>query len=248
MAPFILTRQVVRIAMGQVFPGNSLSIGDAALSLSGALTLRNVALWDTGAQRPLVAVREVDAAFNWAELVSRRIRKIDVRGVTVYAGADIKSQIGLLDLYYQRFRPNQPSKSNSRPLWIDALNVQGNIQAELVNSIVLANTDWPLTLQMTMSGDRMEPSRQFRVAIGETRGLPEKIQAPAVVANTRLRSAGSRRDTAGGRGNASDCAPSHSEAGGHCDRSRGPASLCGRASVATSRSNRDASPDPLSFG
>ena len=26
-----------------------------------------------------------------------------------------------------------------------------------------------------MSGDRMDPSRQFRVAIGETRQLPEQV-------------------------------------------------------------------------
>ncbi len=182
VAPLVFTTHLVRIAVMRIFPGNTLSVGDAALSLSGALTLRDVALGETVAQRPLVAIREVDAAFDWGELVSRRIRKIEARGVTVYVGSG--SQIGLLDLLYERSRSNPASRSNSRPLWIDALDVQGKIQAEPVKDIVPANTDWPLTLQMTMSGDRMEPSRQFRVAIGETRRLREKIlKEPSVAAD-----------------------------------------------------------------
>jgi hypothetical protein len=184
VAPLVLTTQLVRIAVMRSFPGNTLSVGHAALSLSGALTLRDVALSETVGQRPLVAIREVEAAFDWRELVSRRIRKIEARGVTLYAGTGSRSQIGLLDLLYERSRSNPAASSNNRPLWIDALNVQGKIQAEPVKDIVLANTDWPLTLQMTMSGDRMEPSRQFRVAIGETRRLREKIpKEPSVAAD-----------------------------------------------------------------
>ena len=184
VAPLVLTTQLVRIAAMRIFPDNTLSVGDAALSLSGALTLRDVALRETVAQRPLVAIREVNAAFDWEELVSRRIRKIEARGVTVYAGTGSRSRIGLLALLYERSRSNPRAKSNSRPLWIDALDVQGKIQAEPVKGIVPANTDWPLTLQMTMSGDRMEPSRQFRLAIGETRRLREKIlKEPSVAAD-----------------------------------------------------------------
>jgi hypothetical protein len=100
VVPLVLTTQLVRIAVMRIFPCNTVSVGDAALSLSGALILRDVALGETVAQRPLVAIREVDAAFDWEELVSRRIRKIEVRGVTVYAGTGSRSQIGLLDLLY----------------------------------------------------------------------------------------------------------------------------------------------------
>jgi hypothetical protein len=184
VVPLVLTTQLVRIAVMRIFPGNTVSVGDAALSLSGALILRDVALGETVAQRPLVAIREVDAAFDWEELVSRRIRKIEVRGVTVYAGTGSRSQIGLLDLLYERSRSNPPARSNGKPLWIDALSVQGKIQAEPVKDLVLAKIDWPLTLQITMSGDRMEPSRQFRVAIGDTRRLREKIiREPSVAAD-----------------------------------------------------------------
>jgi hypothetical protein len=35
-----------------------------------------------------------------------------------------------------------------------------------MRGFVSANADWPLALHMTMSGDRMDPSRQFRMAIG----------------------------------------------------------------------------------
>jgi hypothetical protein len=50
-----------------------------------------------------------------------------------------------------------------------------------MKGLVSASTDWPLALDMTMSGNRMDPSRQFRVAIGETWQLPEEIpERPSV--------------------------------------------------------------------
>jgi hypothetical protein len=42
MAPFLLTRQLVCLALGQVFPASYLSVGSAVLSLSGTLVLHDL--------------------------------------------------------------------------------------------------------------------------------------------------------------------------------------------------------------
>ena len=186
MAPFLLTTQLVRLALGQVFPASHLSVGSAALSLSGTLVLHDLVLHDTGelAQQPMVTARKVDAAFGWAELLSRQIRRIHANGVTVYARPNGPSQLSLLDLFFERF-PSGPAADSLRgmlPIWIDTLLVQGMIHLAPMRGFVSASADWPLALHMTMSGDRMDPSRQFRMAIGETRQLPEKIPATPFVA------------------------------------------------------------------
>lgn len=188
VAPFLLTTQLVRLALGQVFSANSPSVGSAALSPSGALVLHDLMLHDTGAlaQQPLITVREIDAAFGWAELLSRRIRRIHVEDVTVYARSNGPSQLSLLDLFFDRSQSGPPAESNrgTLPLGIDMLDVQGLIHLEPVRGFVSANADWPLALQMTMSGDRLALSRQFRVTIGEVRQLPEKIPEKPSVAVT----------------------------------------------------------------
>jgi hypothetical protein len=179
MAPFLLTTQLVRLALGQVFPASRLSVGSAALYPSGTLVLHDLVLYDTGAlaQQPLVTVREVDAAFGWAEVLSRRIRRIHADGVTVYARPHGPSQLSLLDLLFER-SPSGPaaeSKRGAPPIWIDTLDVQGMIHLEPIKGFVSASADWPLALQITMSGNSMDPSRQFRAAIGETRQLPNEL-------------------------------------------------------------------------
>jgi hypothetical protein len=188
MAPFLLTTQLVRLALGQVFPASRLSVGSAALNPSGTLVLHDLVLHDTGAlaQQPLVTAREVDAAFGWAALLSRQIRRIHANGVTLYARPNGPSQLSLLDLFFERSQSGPPAESNrgTLPIWIDTLNVQGTLHMEPIKGFVSASADWPLALQMTMSGDRMDPSGQFRVAIGETRQLPEEITEEASVAAT----------------------------------------------------------------
>jgi len=194
VAPFLLTTQLVIFTLGQVFPANSPSVGSAALSSSGTLVLRDLALHDTGAlaQQPLVTVRELGATFGWAELLSRQIRRIHVEDVTVYARSNGPSQLSLLGLFFERSQPGPPaeSKRGTLPLGIDMLDVQGMIHLEPVRGFVSAHADWPLALQMTMSGDRMAPSWQFCVAIGEARQLPEKIpEKPSVAATDSAPSA-----------------------------------------------------------
>ncbi|MGH8056660.1 MAG: hypothetical protein ACREOH_05410, partial [Candidatus Entotheonellia bacterium] len=178
-APFLLTTQLVGLALWQVLPANSPRVGSATLSPSGTLILRDLVLHDTGAlaQQPLVMVREVEAAFNWAELLARRIRRIQVEDVTLYARTNGASQLSLLDLLFERFPSGPPEKSTegTPPLWIDTLSVRGMLHLEPAGGFVPASTDWPLALQLTTSGDRLDPSRQFRLAIGDTRQLPEQI-------------------------------------------------------------------------
>src|SRR5713101_3569959 len=186
MAPFLLTTQLVRLVLEQVFPANSPSVGSAALSPSGTLVLHDLALHDTGAlaQQPLVTAREVDAAFGWAELLSRQIRRIHVEDVTVYARSNGPSQLSLLDLFFERSQSGAPAESHrgTLPLGISTLAVQGVIHLEPVGGFVSAKADWPLALHMTMSSDRLAPARQFRVTIGDVRRLPEKIPEKPPVA------------------------------------------------------------------
>jgi hypothetical protein len=188
VAPFFLTTQLVRFALGQVFPANSPSVSSATLSPSGALILHDLVLHDTGAlaQQPLITFNEIEATFGWAELLSRQIRRIHVEDVTVYARSNGPSQLSLLDLFFRRSPSGPPAESNrgALPLGIDTLDVQGMIHLEPVRGFVSANAAWPLALQMTMSGDRLAPSRQFRVAIGEVRQLPEKTPEKPSVAVT----------------------------------------------------------------
>jgi hypothetical protein len=144
------------------------------------------------ARQPLITVREIDATFGWAELLSRRIRQIHVEDVTVYARSNGPSQLSLLDLFFERSQPGPPRGSNrgALPLGIDMLDVQGIIHLEPVRGFVPAHADWPLALHMTMSGNRMGSSRQFRVAIGEVRQLPENIpEKPSVAATEPASSA-----------------------------------------------------------
>ncbi len=164
VAPFLLTTQLVRFALGQVFPANRPSVGSAALSPSGTLILHDLVLHDTGAlaQQPLVTVRELGATFGWAELLSRQIRRVHVEDVTVYARSNGPSQLSLLDLFFARSQPGAPAESNrgTLPLGISTLAVQGLIHLEPVGGFVSAKADWPLALHMTMSSDRLAPARR----------------------------------------------------------------------------------------
>ncbi|HEX9868372.1 MAG TPA: hypothetical protein VGC99_07205 [Candidatus Tectomicrobia bacterium] len=186
MVPFLLTTPLVRLALGQVFPAGRLSVGRAALYPSGTLVLHDLVLHDPAAlaQQPLVTVRQVDAAFGWAAVFSRQIRRIHADGVIVYARPNSPSPLGLLDLLFERSTSSPPTESTrgTLPIWIDTLNVQGSIHLEPIKGFVSARADWPLALHMTMSGDRMDPSRQFRIAIGETLQVPEEIPEKTAVA------------------------------------------------------------------
>ena len=187
-ATFLRTTQLVRLALGLVLPANSSSVGSAALGPSGTLVLRDLVLYDSGAlaQQPLITAGEVDVAFGWAELLSGQIRRFDAREVTVYARSNGPSQLSLLDLFFQQSQSGLPAVSNRGvlPLRIDTIKVQGVVHLELLGGFMPARADWPLALQITMSDDRTDPTRQFRLAIGEVRTLPEKIPEQPPVAAT----------------------------------------------------------------
>ncbi|HEV8717108.1 MAG TPA: hypothetical protein VGX03_30345 [Candidatus Binatia bacterium] len=184
--PFLLTTQLVRLVLGQVLPANNPSVGSAALSLSGTLVVHDLALHDAGsvAPQPLLTVREIEWAFGWTELLSRRIRRIHAEDVTVYVRPDGPTPLSLLAPFFQRSQSGSPAKSNrgSLPLWIDTLNVQGRVHTESAKGFVSANADLPLALQLTMSGGRRDSSMQFRVSIGDVRQLPEKMPEKSTTA------------------------------------------------------------------
>src|SRR5262249_21232595 len=76
------------------------------------------------------------------------------------------------------------------PLWIDTLQVKGTIHSETIRGLVSATADWPLMMQMTMSGGRLEPMQRLHIAIGDGRQLPEKIEEkPAGGASKSVRRA-----------------------------------------------------------
>lgn len=173
-APFLLTTQLVRLALRQIFPVNSPTVGSAALSPSGTLVVRDLVLHDTAglAQQPLITAREVDAAFGWTELLARQLRRIRIEGVTVYARRKGPSQISLLDLI-----PRE-SKPRAKPLWIGTLEIRGAVHSEPIAGFARTETDWPLSFQMITSGGPAG-SRQFKVAIGDARRLGGNASKPS---------------------------------------------------------------------
>ena len=186
-APFLLTTRLVNLALAQVFPANRPSVGSATLSLAGTLVLRDLLLHDTGpfARQPLVMAREIDAVFDWRELLSRQIRRIRAENVIVYARSNGPSQLSLLDLLFELSKPRSSAASSrgSRPLWVGTLDVQGVVHLEAVRRFAPANSDLPMGLRMSMSGKREQPSRHFLVVIGEVRQMTDEIpEKPRVIA------------------------------------------------------------------
>jgi hypothetical protein len=179
LTPFLLTTPLARLALRQIFPAHTPSIGSAALSPWGALVLRDLALHDTGvlAQQPLITASEVRAEFRWVELLSLRIRRVSAPDVIVYARSNGPLQLSLLPLVF-RSSPDSPLAEfgyGAVSLQIDTLTVQGLVRVESVRGLTSTNANLPLALDMTVSGDRMAPARQFRLTVGETQSWPGKI-------------------------------------------------------------------------
>jgi len=187
LAPFLLTTPLARLMLRQVFPAHTPSVGSAILSPSGTLILRKLELHDTGAlaQQPLITAREVEVEFRWVELLSLRIRRFHAKDVAVYARSNGSLQLSLLALIFRPspYGPAAEFGHGTLSLWIDTLNAQGTMHLEPVRGFGSASANLPLVLHMTVSGDRMAPSRQFRMTIGETQPLPDKIsEKPAMTA------------------------------------------------------------------
>jgi hypothetical protein len=179
LAPFLLTTPLARLVLRQVFPAHTPSVGSAVLSPSGTLILRELELHDTGAlaRRPLITVPEVKAEFSWGELLSLRIRRVDAKDVAVYARSNDSLQLSLLALFFRPslYGPAAKFGHGTLSLWIDTLNVQGMMHLESVRDFGAASANLPLVLHLTVSGDRVAPSRQFRMTIGEPPPLSNKI-------------------------------------------------------------------------
>jgi dicarboxylate transporter DctA-like protein len=191
-APFLLTTPLTRFALGRAFPTADVRVGGAALSPSGRFVLRDLALDEpAAAPRPLLAAREVSIAFDWRELASRRVRDVRVESLILYARSSEPSRLPLLDLFSS---PDEP-KTVGVPLWIDTLNVQGTLRNEAGGGPGLPSGDWPLTLQMTMLGDRSSPSRRFELMIGgagRSKSIPDTAFTLQMEAATRPETWGTR--------------------------------------------------------
>ncbi len=171
-APLLFAAQLARLTLSHLFPRNRPTLGSASISPSGALIIRELLLHDVGASadRPLVAIHELRADFRWPDLLVRRIRRLRVNQITVYARTNDASQLSLLDLLVGNFATSGSDRW-AAPFWIDALDVTGTIHREAIAGFPEASiADWPLLLNMTMSGDSRYPARQINLRIGDLAG------------------------------------------------------------------------------
>jgi hypothetical protein len=201
--PFVLTTPLARLALARAFPANDSRVGSATLGLSGTLILRDLVLHDTGARagEPLLTAREVGAAFGWAELLARRIRRVHAEGVTVYARTGEASALSVLGLVPAP--SGEPAGDGAPAVRIDAIDVRGRSRLESAGGLAPGGVEWPLKFRMTASSGRPEPARRFRVALGDTRRLPVSgIEPPKPVppsaAAFGLRAEAEIRPAAGG--------------------------------------------------
>lgn len=164
--PLLLTTRLANLALGQFLPDNPARIGSASLSLTGTLILRDVVIHDSDvrARQPLATAREIDAGFGWRELFARKLGWIRAIDVVLYARTDGHSQLSLIDLAYELWRPSTVSRAE--PFWIGTIEIHGRIRQEGLIPISAAKSDLPMALQMIMSGARTAPSRHLMVAIG----------------------------------------------------------------------------------
>jgi hypothetical protein len=182
MALFLLPAPSVRLALVHIFPAYTPSLGSASLTPQGRLILYDLVLHDTAAlgRQPLLTVREVEAVFDWAALLSRHIRQVRAERVTIYTRLTSPSPLSLLGVFARSSSsaPMPESRRETLRLWINTLNVQGLYHPEAGKDFTPATAEWPLTLQMTTSGDRWQPNRRFRVAI-QVAPIPSKCDVHA---------------------------------------------------------------------
>jgi hypothetical protein len=172
--PFLATRQIARYALAMLYPSNSPSVGSVILRPSGTVVIRDLVLHDTGAlgAQPLITAGEIDANFGWRDLLAgRKIRRIRVADVRIYARSNASSQLSLLDLFFGR--TNKPNRA-TLPIWTDAAEVDGIIHRDPFAGFAAGVSEWPLKFQMTMSGDRINPSRQFIFSVGSEKGKEKR--------------------------------------------------------------------------
>jgi hypothetical protein len=166
--PLLLTTRLANLVLRHFLPDNRAYIGSASLSLTGTLILRDVVIFDFGvrSRQPLATAREIDARFAWKELFARRLGRIRANDVTLYARTNGHSQLSLIDLAYELWRPSTVSRAS--PFWIGTTDIHGRIRQEQLVPGTEAQSDLPMALQMIMSGDRARPSRHLAIAIGNS--------------------------------------------------------------------------------
>ena len=194
-APFLLTTRLANLALGRFLRVNHVSVGSASLSPFGALILRDIVIHDRGAkaQEPLASAREIDVAFGWRALIARKLGRVRANEVTLYARANGHSQLSLIDFAYELSgSPSVPSPG-VMPFWIGTLEVHGRIRPPAVIPVEAAKSDFPMTLLMTMSGERAAPLRHFMIEIG---GVPQGRENISAKASLRANQSGPGPDGA----------------------------------------------------
>lgn len=187
--PFVATTQIARYALAVLYPSNTPTVGSMILRPNATVVIRDLMLHDTGAlaAQPLVTAGEIDASFGWRDLLAgRKILRIRVADVRIYVRSNASSQLSLLDLFFGR--TNKPNRA-TLPIWADAVDVDGIIHREPFAGFAVA-AEWPLKFQMTMSGDRINPSRRLAFSVGsEKRSTDFGVSA---VAETNPTAGGTR--------------------------------------------------------
>lgn len=187
----LLPTFVARLALARLVPAYAPSLGSATLTPAGRLKLYDLRLYDPGtvARQPLLTVREVEAGFGWGDVLARHIRWIRAEEAIVYARLSGSSPLSLLGLFINSSSdPGVESPPSRPPPWIDTLDVEGQFHLAMDKGFTPATTEWPLTLRMTMSGDRVHPTRRFRVTLGKTGLVNQKIANPPLSAAPALAS------------------------------------------------------------
>ncbi len=117
--PFLATTHFARIALTMLYPSNTPTVDAVIIRPTGAVVIRNLVMHDTGAlgAQPLITAGEIDATFGWRDLLaSRKLRRIRVADVRIYARSNAASQLSLLDLFFGRTnKPNRATLFRSGP-------------------------------------------------------------------------------------------------------------------------------------
>ncbi|HYR78529.1 MAG TPA: hypothetical protein VEO55_00900, partial [Candidatus Dormibacteraeota bacterium] len=163
---FLAPTQIARFALASLYPSNTPSVGSVIFQPAGTVLIRDLVLHDTGALavQPLITAGEIETTFSWRELLAgRKIRRIRVADVRIYARSNASSQLSLLDLFFGR--TSKPNRA-TLPIWADEVDVDGIIHRDAFAGFAAGTAEWPLKFQMTMSGDRINPSRQLTFSVG----------------------------------------------------------------------------------
>ena len=189
--PFLATTQFARYALATLYPSNTPTVGSVILRPNGTVVVRDLVLHDTGAlsAQPLITVSAIDATFGWRDLLAgRKLRRIRVADARIYARSNASSQLSLLDLFFGR--TNKPNRA-TLPIWADEIDVDGIIHREPFAGFAAGTAEWPLKFQLTMSGDRINPSRRIMFSVGSEKhttdfGVSAVAETNPIAGGTRV--------------------------------------------------------------